>query len=304
MNTFHHLLAATDLSSSSLHAVDRGFQLAGQTGARYTVVHALELDPLSQWRELLGGDISTLCRRIADETRDALTRQLSDPNRNRGVSAALRVESGMAVSTVRRCADDADADLLLLGAHGKGFLQRLVLGSTASRLVRTSKQPVLVVKEPCRAAYRRILVAVDFSPASGLAIELTRRIAPGAQLILFHVCNVPFEGKLQYAGVSDDVIHQYRTDTVARALRQLDEMAAAAGLSSTDYLTRVQHGDVSRRIISEEENSDCDLIVVGKHGTNVVEDLLLGSVTSHMLSESRSDVLVVVDKRMPADPGR
>ena len=303
MNTFHHLLAATDLSSSSLHAVDRGFQLAGQTGARYTVVHALELDPLSQWRELPGGDISALSRRIGDEARDALTRLVSDPNRNRGVSAAFRVESGMAASAVRRCADDVDADLLLLGAHGKGFLQRLLLGSTASRLVRTSKRPALVVKEPCRAAYRRILVAVDFSPASGLAIELAQRIAPGADLMLFHVCNVPFEGKLQYAGVSDDVIHQYRTDAVARALRQFDETAAAAGLSSTDYLTRVQHGDITRRIISAEESSDCDLIVVGKHGTNVVEELLLGSVTSHVLSESRSDVLVVVDARAPASAG-
>jgi len=303
VNTFHHLLAATDLSSSSLHAVDRGFLLAGQTGARYTVVHALELDALAQWRELLGGDISALSRKIADETRESLARLVSDPNRNRGVSAAVRVESGRAVSAVRRCADDVGADLVLLGAHGKGFLQRLVLGSTASRLVRTSKRPALVVKEPCRAAYRRVLVAVDFSPASALAIGLAQRIAPGADLILFHVCNVPFEGKLQYAGVSDDVIHQYRTDAVARALRQLHEMAAAAGLSSTDYLTRVQHGDISRWIISEEENSDCDLIVVGKHGTNVAEELLLGSVTSHVLSESRSDVLVVADPRRPANVG-
>ncbi|MEO7854889.1 MAG: universal stress protein [Rubrivivax sp.] len=36
----------------------------------------------------------------------------------------------------------------------------------------------------------------------------------------------------------------------------------------------------------------CDLIVVGKHGRNVMEDLLLGSVTSHVLAESVGDVLV------------
>jgi len=37
---------------------------------------------------------------------------------------------------------------------------------------------------------------------------------------------------------------------------------------------------------------------MGKHGTNVTEELLLGSVTKQVLAESRSDVLVVVDKRV------
>ena len=136
MTSFHHLLAATDLSSSSLHAVDRGFLIAGQTGARYTVLHALELDALAQLGELLGGDISAVSRRIADGMRDALTQVVSDPSRNRGVSAALRIEPGMAAAAVRRCAYEVGADLVLVGAHGKGFLQRLVLGSTASRLLR------------------------------------------------------------------------------------------------------------------------------------------------------------------------
>lgn len=303
MNTFHHLLAATDLSSSSLHALDRGFQIAGQTGARYTVLHALELDALAQLRELLGGDTSVLSRRIADEMREALTRIVADASRNRGVSAALRIEPGTAAAAVHRCADEVAADLILVGAHGMGFLQRFVLGSTASRLLRTSRRPVLVVKEPCRAPYRRVLVAVDFSPASELAIGLAQRSAPAAELLLCHALELPFEGKLHLAGVSEEAIERYRSEARERASRRLREMAQAAGLPAAGYLTRVLRGDASARILSEEENHDCDLIVVGKHGTNVAQELLLGSVTSHVLSQSRSDVLVVVDKRGPAEAG-
>jgi len=43
---------------------------------------------------------------------------------------------------------------------------------------------------------------------------------------------------------------------------------------------------------------DCDLVVLGKHGRSAAEDLLLGSVTKHVLAEGRSDVLVAT---LPAD---
>ena len=304
MNTFHHLLAATDLSSSSLHAVDRGFLIAGQAGARYTVVHALELDALTQLRDLLGGDASDLTDRIADRVREALAQVVSDPSRNRGVAADLRIEPGLAASAVRRCADEVDADLVLVGAHGEGFLQRFVLGSTASRLLRTTDVPVLLVKEPCRAPYRRVLVAVDFSPASELAIMLAQRIAaPGADLHLFHALEMPFEGKLKFAGAGEELIRRYRSQAIERASRGLHEMATEAGLSEPGCLRRVRHGEASQSILAEEEERDCDLIVMGKHGTNFAGELLLGSVTSRVLSQSRSDVLVVVDEQRPADGG-
>lgn len=303
MNTFHHLLAATDLSASSLHAVDRGFLLARDSEARYTVMHALELDALTQLRELLGGDPSAISERIADRMREALAQVVSEPRRNRGVAADVRIEAGLAASAARRCADEIDADLLLVGAHGEGFLQRFVLGSTASRLLRASDIPVLVVKEPCRAAYRRVLVAVDFSPASELAITLARRIAPGADLVLFHALEVPFEGRLQFAGVGEEVIGRYRSQAVERASRELHGMASAAGLPEPGCLVHVRRGEASQRILAEEEERDCDLIVMGKHGTSLAGELLLGSVTSRVLSQSRSDVLVVVDEERPADGG-
>lgn len=298
MTALNQLLTATDLSASSLHAVDRGFLIASETRAKYTVLHALGLDALAPLRAVLGGDTSAVSQSISEEMRAALTRILSDPSRNFGVSAALLLEPGMAASAIPGCAKAIGADLILVGAHGTGFLQRFLLGSTVSRLVRTSKQPVLVVKEPCRAPYRRILAAVDFSPASLQAITLARKVAAEADLLLLHVFDVPFEGKLRFAGVSDDVIHRYQIDAREHAVRQLHELAKAANLAATDYDPLVRHGDATRHILTEEERCDCDLIVVGKHGTNATEELLLGSVTKHVLAESRSDVLVVMD------PGR
>ncbi len=66
-----------------------------------------------------------------------------------------------------------------------------------------------------------------------------------------------------------------------------------AGLAIGDYSPLVVHGDPSLRVIEQEQERDCDLIVMGKHGASITEDLLLGSVTKHVLEEAQSDVLVV-----------
>ena len=54
------------------------------------------------------------------------------------------------------------------------------------------------------------------------------------------------------------------------------------------------HGDAPRVIIEQEQEQDCDLIVVGKRGQHFVEELLLGSTTTHVLTEAQGDVLVAV----------
>jgi CPA2 family monovalent cation:H+ antiporter-2 len=75
--------------------------------------------------------------------------------------------------------------------------------------------------------------------------------------------------------------------------------AQQCGLSTEDYSAIVAKGDATRSIIELEERRRCDLIVMGKHGTHVTEELLLGSVTKRVLAESRGDVLVVVDSGQP-----
>ena len=50
-----------------------------------------------------------------------------------------------------------------------------------------------------------------------------------------------------------------------------------------------------------EQEVDADLIVVGKHGAHIAEELLLGSVTKHVLAESQCDVMVICDPREAPD---
>jgi CPA2 family monovalent cation:H+ antiporter-2 len=298
MKTLQHILAATDLSALSLRALERATLLARGCGARLTVVHALGLDALGPLRNLLGEQAEEVTRKALAHQHERLQALVAE--HAQGPSATVRVEPGLAASAVPACALAEGADLVVVGAKGEGNLRRYLIGSTASHLLRRSPCPVLVVKKAPRAAYRRALIPVDFSPASALSIRLVRELAPTAHLLLLHVFELPFEGMLQYAGVSADQLQRLRDEARERALRALHTLASEAGLARSDYVAVVEHGDAMRHVLEQEAHARCDLIAMGKHGTHVTEELLLGSVTQRVLSEAHADLLVVVDRRAPA----
>jgi nucleotide-binding universal stress UspA family protein len=297
MSSLRSILAGTDLSAASLDAVDRGYLLAEASQARYTVLHALGLDPVSSLRELFGENTEALTERIAGDAQRRLQRITANPSRNRGVVADAVVHPGLPGPALSTFAQQQDCDLLILGGRGAGAARRLIFGSTASRALRQSKIPVLIVKNKALDSYRRVLVAIDFSPVSQALIQFSRTIAPNAELTLLHVCTDAVEVQMRYASVTESVITDYRARTHRWASQQLRELAASCGLSPSQYTGQIAHGNPAGQILQHEEEHDPDLIVLGKHGTHVTEELLLGSVTKRALETTRSDVLVMVEGR-------
>ncbi|PKO33141.1 MAG: universal stress protein [Betaproteobacteria bacterium HGW-Betaproteobacteria-7] len=287
-----HILAATDLSAPSRHAVDRAYRLAAERGWQLSLAHAIAPAMFDELQAMLGGGAPSIAETVAAEARQRLLALNDDPQRTRGVVADCQVLSGPPLVAIARHADESAADLLVLGARGEGFLRQLMLGSTASRLLRKTRHPVLVVKQPPHEAYRRALVAIDFSPTARAALRQVRKLVPNASLVLLHAVELPFEGKMQYANVDAEIIRRYRQEAQQEALRKLRQFAAEEGLAEPATRLLALPGRAARLILEQEQEEDCDLIVVGKHGLNMIEELLLGSTTKHVLDESQGDVLV------------
>ena len=303
MTSAQTILVATDLSAPARHAVERAFHLAASTGSELCILHAMELDALDSLREILGDDVFEVKAALNGDARTRLEQLTGDAAIRRGVTARTCVVDGNPLATIAAEADALDAHLVVLGARGESFLRHALLGSTAARLLRkSSSRPVLVVKQAPHEAYRSVVVAVDFSPVSLQAIRLARSWAPNADLVLLHAFELPYEGKLTFAGVDEQVIRQYVTNESEVRRKRLHELAAAAGLAAIDYSARIVRGDPAQQIIAMEQEVDADLIVVGKHGSHIAEELLLGSVTKHVLAESQCDVLVICDPRPAPDP--
>lgn len=291
MVPLQNILAATDLSSPARRAAERAAMVAGAAGAKLSLVHALSAGVVAQLHQLLGLDKGTEDTLVEQSRRelDTLARDLVAAY---GVDVEPVWVQGAVLEEIDRVASGMAADLVVLGASGTGFLRHFVPGSTAGRLLRKLEPPMLVVKQHGREPYRRVLVAVDFSRWSAPLIGLARRVAPGAHIVLLTAYEVPFEGKLRFAGIVEAKIQTYRRQARQMAAQQLHALAAAAKLEASEWTPCIRHANASLAIVEQEREQACDLIVVGKHGRHVAEEWLLGSVTTHVLAESDGDVLV------------
>jgi nucleotide-binding universal stress UspA family protein len=293
MALFEAVLTATDFSDNARHAAERAAMICKATGAlRGGALHVIP----SSWLEDAKRFISPK-REVEGAMMSDASRPLDDlvggVRERTGFALEPMVRIGGVVDTIVR--EFAAFDLLVLGAHGRHRLQDLTLGTTAERLLRMTRKPVLVVKRAPAGNYRRVFVAVDFSPHSRTAFAFGGAVAPGAEVSLAHIFEVPFEGKMTFAGVPDELISEYRVRARAEAeaamQRFIDEAEADVAPGSLDRF--IEHGDhVARKLLDRAVRIDADLVVVGKHGASLADRLLVGSVTLRLLGECPCDVLV------------
>lgn len=286
------IIAATDLSPLAKDAANRAAWLARESAAHLELVHIINQSLIEQLRHFLSNDIDNVDAQVTTEARNSLSLLAEDLHAHHGQSAGLHLSTGAVIPQLVELTHTLRGDLMVVGARGEGFVKQYYLGSTAEKLVQKSPCPVLVVKNAPKAPYRRVLVPVDFSPSSLATLRLVRHIAPTAVVTLLHAYDLPFEGKLRLAGTDDLTIHLYREKVRREASEAMHRLTHEAGLAPGTYNTEVLHGDPWIRIIEQETTTGCDLIAMGKHGNNLLEDLILGSVTRLVLSQSASDVLV------------
>lgn len=293
MTRLYTILAATDLSAAARLACERAVRLASACDARLELQHVVNTGALDSLRLLFASQPDDLQQRLLDEAREELRSLLAELHDGLGGSANLHLGIGNVVNEITRQADALDADLLVLGAHGSSLVRDLIVGSTTERVLRRTGRPLLVVRRPAPRGYRQVLIPVDFSARSLKAIEVARRLAPKAALVLLHTFEVPFEGRLRHAGVSEQELAALRASAQREGETRMAELIARAGLPAAALHSLVLYGDPSVQILEHERLQGSELIVIGKRGQNSLEDLLLGSVTKHILSQAQSDVLVI-----------
>ena len=292
MKNLHTLLAATDLSAPSHFTAQRAAMLAKELGAKLELVHVLQQNALDEMRELFKKDGEALQENIRLQTKKELYQLAEFLAETLGCKAGCHQVEGLVLEGIMAQVESLNADLLIIGARGTGFIRQLLLGATAERLLRMTMRPVLTVKQPPRVAYQSVLVPIDFSPWSLSAIQLAQMVAPRAELNIMHAYEVPFEGKLRIAGEKEDAILRYREMARQKAGSCLSQTVSDAGIDEANWSSIVIRGDAGRCILEQEEKQGADLIVLGKHGLGMVEELLLGGRTRHVLAHARCDVLV------------
>lgn len=202
-----------------------------------------------------------------------------------------RVVVGVAHRAIARLADESAADLVVVGAQEDDTLTKKLLGSTADRLARRCRAPVLVVRGALEPRPGRLLLPVDLSSCSVRSLQhalvLLEALAPseGIAGTLLYVLG-PKE-QLLYPGDPTQT-----RDRLDRELRLLSARVLARG-SAMHLEVRVAEGDPCRVILKQAEYEGTDWIVLGSHGRGGFERFLMGSVASEVVRHSPISVLVV-----------
>lgn len=139
------ILMPTDGSSCSKHAIQEALALAQQIGARVTFIYVLERELPAL---LLGPETlpyyAELVRDLEEVGRNALAEAASLAD-GVGIAHQETLVEGHPVDAILQLSQQHD--LVVMGSHGRGVLDQLLLGSVAAGVLHRSQKPVLVVRD-------------------------------------------------------------------------------------------------------------------------------------------------------------
>ena len=150
---FKKIVFATDFSETAQKAYEKLKQIRTECNAQsviiVNVVDEREVDAISN----MEGFYSIQLDKIREEVEQELVRRAEEnvekckkELKELGFDVEVRIIVGIPYEEIVKIADKEGAGLIVMGSHGKGIIQELLIGSTSEKVLRKAKCPVLIVK--------------------------------------------------------------------------------------------------------------------------------------------------------------
>lgn len=277
--TIRRILVCVDGSPASAHVSAWGLAVARATGAR---VHAVSVVPpigyYKHYEVHTGGRWKGAEARTADvaAARAGLDR-VKTACASAGIPFDSRIVEGFPGHELPRLVRSLKTDLVVVGSHGHGPVDRLLLGSVADTVKNHASCSVLVAKGP--ADLGRIVVAVDGSSASKAAAHAGLALARkwGSDVRIVHGF------RMAVFSHPDEAVEEFR--------EVLRETKIPSGGKNLHY--RLVLDRPVAAILSEASDSGAGLIVMGSRGLGAVRSALLGSTSNAVAHRALTSVLLV-----------
>lgn len=197
------------------------------------------------------------------------------------------------------------ADLVVMGTFGDGAPYPDGMGSVAARVVRSSRQPVLLVRENHRNQIGNVLIASDLTMAAASVVRAALSVTMNADATIetLHVLPDPLgddihgflRGQIRFD--QRQAVSRSRDKIDALFERMVDEIDIPHPMK--DQITRmlgkrrIHAGDPANEVLDRADRNDVDLIVVGSQRPNAAGRIRLGSVAQKIAQRAHCHVLVV-----------
>jgi universal stress protein E len=289
------IAVGVDFSPESEVAARRALEVARRLGGQLVLVHVetfVELPPPEQpaaarmadtYRARVAASLEADRRRLA-ELRERLAGQ--------GPEVSQVVAEGFADEGLVEATDALDADLLVVGSHGRGALRWFLLGGVAQHALRHLERDVLVARAGREVGFRRVAVATDFSPVAERALDRALAMAaPDAAIDVVHCYRLPTPVELG-DGVGWGITAEVERELVAEVTERGQRLIDGRGLPDQ----RLRFHAVAARpvpgVVHWVEEHRCDLVALGSHGRRGFRRAVLGSVADAVSRKAPCSVLV------------
>ena len=256
-----HVVCPVDFSELSSLALRYADAFANCGGARLTVLYANPFLPPPHADVAQRAEMEEQFRRWHADAAVKLRTFVNNTLGAESTKVQTAVVEALPVDGIRAVAAQLEANLVVVGTHGRSGVNRLMMGSVAERILRESSIPVLTVRgdslapgDPLRVA--RVLCPVDNSGASRRALVWASRMARcfGSAVTVLHV-----RGRENAAEIEDLeawIPAQIRQDCVAECA--------------------IREGDAAEEIVAFAQRMPADMVAIGAqhrpfHGVGVID---------------------------------
>jgi nucleotide-binding universal stress UspA family protein len=299
---YPRILAATDFSPTAEAALWRAVWLGQQTKSHLVIAHvvsdlrrAVSRTSYRARIEFLDGQEEHFQRELRARADMKLKRSITNLG-DTGLEIRYETLLGEPHVELTHTVQQEHYDLVVAGTRGHSAWKRLVLGSTAKRLIRKCPASVWIVKREGNKPPQSILVAVDFSEVSSRALDEAIWIArqAGAQLHILHVIESgDSPPDLPDTTAIGDAHLSLREAIEVEAEREFQDFLAAREDGAVNHRRHLVWGSPWREVVGFAVQLHADLIVMGTVGRSGVEGLLLGNTAENVLTHCDCDILTV-----------
>ena len=287
--TENPLIVGIDGSPEAREALRWALRLAVVRDREIVAVHALGL------LESLDGQLVSADNHRA-EIEDVMRREWCGAACTHETPIRIVVLDGDPVDVLVGVAAHEHAAAVIVGSRGAGAAASLALGSTSLHLVQESPVPVLVIPDGENAgrhlALRRILVAIDGSPACAPAIDLACDLA------------APFEARIELVraveqtpvfplGPATEVSTAGERAAPVQARLDAEDFCHHVRSRGLPVHVTVERGDPDEVVRRVAARLDADLVVAATHRADHLSDGLLDSVSRRIVRVAHRPTLVV-----------
>ena len=274
--SLQRILVPTDLSDFAAGAIRWAALLQARLGGRITGLYANQ--PWVPFDIIEGPAAYALQTSV--EFRDRLTRDLAEWVERNHPEAGAAVESRIAdqapAQAILGTAEAIDADLIVMGTHGRTGWRRALVGSVAENVVRHTDRTVLCVPPEATPSIATILCPVNFTEVAHAALEEACALAAtfDAELLLVHVTD---------PGDADRDIEGEFAAWIDPHVR-----------TRCRYAHVLASGNAAEETIRIANEAHADLIVLGSQHKRFADATVIGETTERVVRFAKKPVWVVV----------